>query len=276
MIELPEAVAISKNLNETIPGKRMIAAGTGAGTHKGVSYQPSREELAAWLVGKTVSEVSARGRSVHIGMSSNQALVIDEFGGKVLYSDPDSEPPKKHHLLTVFDDNSCLTIAIQGWGFMSTLTEWQRNKWTQLRADALSPIEPDFTLENFSSLVEKYPDKGKDSIKAFFTNGKSVAGIGNGYLQDILFQAEISPKRKVADISAEEIPLLYGAVKQVIDQAVHENGRCCERDIFGNPGNYTPLMDRNTQGQPCPHCKTPIQKISYLGGSCYLCPTCQT
>ncbi len=276
MIELPEAVSISMDLNETIRGKRMIAAGTGEGAHKWVTYQPSREELTAWLVGKTVGEVSSKGRSIHIGMESGQALVIDEFGGKVLYSDPESEAPKKHHLLTVFDDESCLTISIQGWGFLSTLTEWKHSKWTRLRARALSPNGSDFTLENFFRAVETYPDKEKDSIKTFFTNGKSVAGIGNGYLQDILFQAEISPKRKVSEIRSDEVPHLYASVKQVIEQAIHACGRCCEKDIFGNPGGYVPLMDRKTQGQPCPRCGEPIQKISYLGGSCYICPTCQT
>lgn len=276
MIELPEAVSISRNLNDTIRGKRIIAAGTGEGTHKWVIYQPSREELAAWLVEKTVGGVTSRGRSIHIGMGSGQALVIDEFGGKVLYSDPESEAPKKHHLLTVFDDDSCLTISIQGWGFLSTRTEWKRNKWTRLRAQALSPIESDFTLENFSRTVDMYPDREKDSVKTFFTNGKSIAGIGNGYLQDILFKAGISPKRKVSQIRSDEVPHLYAAVKRVIEQAVHKSGRCCEKDIYGNPGGYVPLMDRKTLGQPCPRCGDPIQKISYLGGSCYICPTCQT
>lgn len=275
MIELPEAVAISKKLNETIRGKRMVAAGTGEGTHKWIFYQPSREELAVWLVGKTVIEVFAKGRGVHFGMGTEQEFVVDEFGGKILYTEPDAEPPKKHHLLTVFDDGSCLTVTIQGWGFLSTLPEWKRNTWTRLRTHALSPIEPNFTLENFSSLIKNYPDKEKDSAKTFFTNGRSVAGIGNGYLQDILFHAAISPKRKVSEISGAEVPRLYDAVRQVIGRAVHENGRCCERDIFDNPGGFIPLMDRNSPGRPCPRCGSSIQKISYLGGSCYICPSCQ-
>ena len=112
-------------------------------------------------------------------------------------------------------------------------------------------------------------------MKTFFTNGKSVAGIGNGYLQDILFRAKISPKRKIADITADEKKALHKAAKETIEKGIKQNGRTSERDIFDNPGSYTPVMDRYAVGKPCPDCGTVIQKISYLGGSCYICPSCQ-
>lgn len=107
------------------------------------------------------------------------------------------------------------------------------------------------------------------------TNGRRVSGIGNGYLQDILFRAGIDPRRKVASITAEETHALYGSVKETLDQAISLNGRECERDLHGEPGRYTPVMDRFAKGKPCPTCGNPIQKISYLGGSCYICSACQ-
>ena len=68
---------------------------------------------------------------------------------------------------------------------------------------------------------------------------------------------------------------LYRAVKNTIEQAIRQNGRASERDIFDKPGNYNPIMDRYAVDKPCPNCGTAIQKISYLGGSCYICPPCQ-
>jgi len=276
MIELPEAVAIAAQLNKTIRGKRIVEGNTGNSLHKWVFYKPSPKELEKLLVKKNIGEVTSVGRSIHIGLEPDQALVIDEFGGKLLYHDPGTKLPEKYHLFLKFEDDSFFTLAIQGWGFISSLGEWKQTKWTRMRANAISPADASFTVKRFIDLCEQYEDKEKDSIKTFFTNGKSVAGIGNAYLQDILFRAKLSPKRKVADITANEKKALYGAVKDTIKQAIRQNGRNCERDIFDNPGKYSPIMDKSAKDKPCPNCGTAIQKISYLGGSCYICSSCQS
>jgi len=275
MIELPEAVTIARQLNETIKDKRIVEGNAGESPHKWVFYKPSREKLAKLFLKKSIGEVFSAGRSIHIGLEPNQELVIDEFGGKLLYHDPGAGLPKKYHLFLKFEDDSFFTVAIQGWGFISTLTEWEQSKWVILRSNAISPFGVKFTSERFIDLFECYEDKENNSIKTFFTNGKSVAGIGNSYLQDILFRAKVNPKRKVADISAREKKALYKAVKDTIEQAIRQNGRTSERDIFDKPGHYSPILDRYAVDKPCPNCGTAIQKISYLGGSCYICPQCQ-
>ena len=57
--------------------------------------------------------------------------------------------------------------------------------------------------------------------------------------------------------------------------AVRGGGRDTEFDLYGRPGSYVPRLDRRQAGRPCPVCGTPIEKIQYLGGSCYVCPVCQ-
>jgi formamidopyrimidine-DNA glycosylase len=211
-------------------------------------------------------------------MKPGRTFVVDEFGGRVLYHKAGDPPPKKYHLLVRFEDGSFLTIAIQGWGFLALLTDSGiREHARKLGRDkAVSPLAKAFTLECFMALFDHYRAKDKDSIKLFFTNGQSVAGIGNGCLQDVLFRAKIDPRRKVGQISAKEKKALHRALRDTLEPAISQNGRECERDLYGNPGKYKPVMDRNTKGTPCPACKTPIERIQYLGGSCYLCPTCQT
>ena len=54
------------------------------------------------------------------------------------------------------------------------------------------------------------------------------------------------------------------------------NGRYDETDLYNQPGQYTRLMDKNAAGRPYPVCGGSIEKISYLGGTCYFCPHCQT
>ena len=275
MIELPEAFTIARQLNGELERKRIVSADTGSSPHKWVFYRPSRDDLEKKLPGKAVSKVTAVGRGIHMHLQPPLVLVVDDFGGRVLYHSPGDRLPKKYHLLLEFEDNSFLTVAIQGWGFIAALTEKELKGSVHARATALSPIGKTFTLKRFNGVLDRYEEKDKDSIKTFFTNARSIAGIGNGYLQDILFRAGVNPRIKVGSITAEERKALYQATREIVKQAVSLNGRECERDIYGTPGEYSPVMDQHAKGKPCPVCGTAVQKISYLGGSCYICPTCQ-
>lgn len=275
MIEFPEAVTIAGQLDAWLRGKRIVSGKAGNSPHKWVFYTPSREAFADLLGEQTTRGGHAVGRAIHIRLESERKLIIDDFGGRVLVHAAGDRLPSKYHLLLHFDDESFLTVAIQGWGFFGILTEaeWQDNN--PRKATAISPMGQAFTPKRFSRLFDQYEKKDKDSIKIFFTNGESVAGIGNGYLQDILFRAKIHPRRRVGQITEDERIALYDAVRETIRQAVNRHGRESERDIHGNRGRYKPIMDKDAAGGPCPVCGTSIRKMSYLGGSCYLCPTCQ-
>jgi formamidopyrimidine-DNA glycosylase len=100
--------------------------------------------------------------------------------------------------------------------------------------------------------------------------------MGNGCLQDILFHARLDPRRKVVDIAGDEQRALYDAIVRTLNQIVDLGGRSSEVDLYGDKGGYVRILDSNTKGTPCPECGTTIEKIQYLGGACYLCPTCQT
>lgn len=69
---------------------------------------------------------------------------------------------------------------------------------------------------------------------------------------------------------------LYNAIMKTVEQAIRQGGRYDECDLFGNPGKYVRLMDKNALERPCPACGGHIEKIQYLGGACYLCPNCQS
>ena len=60
-------------------------------------------------------------------------------------------------------------------------------------------------------------------------------------------------------------------VTEISDQG----GRYDEFNLFGLPGGYIRLMDKNALLRPCPVCGGEIQKMQYLGGACYFCPRCQ-
>jgi len=78
------------------------------------------------------------------------------------------------------------------------------------------------------------------------------------------------------DIPEGERRTLYEAIRETLRQAVDLGVRDDERDLYNNPGKYRRILDRRAKGKPCPVCRTPIEKIRYLGGASYFCPSCQT
>ncbi len=237
--------------------------------------QPA-EEYAAILKGKPIKAAEASGSLILIRSGSGHFVVLGGGGERILYHASADTVPKKHQLLLHFDDDTFLSVNVQGWGSCQLWTpkELQGNKWYANRS--LSPTDEGFTGEYFTSLFDKLEPGKTRSVKQFLITEPGVWGIGNGYLQDILFRARIHPRRKVATIRAGERRRLYDAVKKVVNAAISRGGRDTEQDLYGARGAYVPVLDRRAKGSPCPLCGTRIEKIQYLGGACYFCPRCQT
>jgi formamidopyrimidine-DNA glycosylase len=113
------------------------------------------------------------------------------------------------------------------------------------------------------------------SVKAFLATEQRVPGLGNGVLQDILFEARVHPKRKLSAMSVEETETLRRAVTTTLTEMTRMGGRDTERDLHGQPGGYRTRLSRNTVGQSCPRCGGTIEKAPYLGGAVYFCAGCQ-
>jgi len=135
-----------------------------------------------------------------------------------------------------------------------------------------SPLSDLFDLPYFLELAEE--NSGK-SAKAFLATEQRIPGLGNGVLQDILFNAHVHPKTKINLLTEQEMEELFGSVKTTLCKMTVQGGRDTETDIFGKPGGYHTLLSKNTVGQPCPVCGGEIVKAAYMGGSVYYCPQCQ-
>jgi formamidopyrimidine-DNA glycosylase len=271
MIELPEALTIAGQMNHELKGKRIESGNQGNSTHKFVWYNRKPEEYEEILAGKTIGEVTTNGNWISAHLTPGFALLLGDMGGRVIFHQDADTLPERYHFMLTFEDYTYLTVTIQMWGFIKLLDESeaanQRRK--------LTPISDEFTYDHFKQLVEDYEEKHKKSIKYFMISKSGISGIGNSYLQDILFRAKIHPKRLVADISDGETRKLYDAIRETMKEAVELGGRYDERDLHNNPGGYVRILDSKARGNPCRECGTPIEKIQYLGGASYFCPSCQ-
>ena len=274
MIEMPEAWTIAYQMNKTLTGKTFQHFARGALVHKFLFLSKPAEEYDAFLSGKQVTSAKSYGRSIYLYVGETHLLWFGELGGRILYH-PQGQPiPAKYHLCWDFADASAMTFNLQMWGFVGLLerSEIPNHPYAEV---GIPPLSDRFTFERFNQLLEEYPEKTKKGVKGFLITSKHINGIGNGYLQDIMFKAKIHPARKIPALTTDERQRLYAAIQHTIAEAVNLGGREDEHDLYDHPGGYKRLMSNQTVGKPCPNCGTTIQKISYLGGACYLCPSCQ-
>jgi len=275
MIELPEAVVISRQISTHLQGKRIASAMRGNSPHKFAFYNRPAEEYASILPGKTVGASEARGSIILTQINPGYILGLGGGGERILLHQNESTLPAKHQLLLQFEDGTYLSMSVQMWGSAQL---WDPE---QLAADpyagkvGVSPLGDAFTLDYFLGLFDAIPSDDKRFIKFFMISEPGVWGVGNGYLQDILFRARIHPRRRAAQLSLHERRALYHATRDTLHMATAQNGRDSERDLFNTPGSYARILDSDKVGKPCPQCGEAIEKISLLGGASYYCPQCQ-
>ncbi len=278
MIEMPEATTIANQMNTELTGKTIASFGRGNKTHKFLWLNRPDEEYAAILPGLRVTGASNFGRSIYLHLEGHM-LWWSDAGGKILYHASAEKLPKNYHLGWQFEDGSSLTYALQMWGAVKLL---DKSEFDKIPIDEIGtpPHSPEFTLERFNQMLDVYPEKTSKGIKGFlvatvYAIPDPIHGLGNAIVQDILFNARLSPKRKTPDITPEERHKLFDAIQSTVAEAIELGGRYDEVDLFGQKGRYIRLMDSKTKNTPCPNCGVDIKKISYLGGACYLCEVCQ-
>lgn len=275
MFELPEVENFVKQINATLKGKTIRDGSLGNSPHKFVWYNRKPEEFKQLMSGKKVGQTLARGRWLFIDIEPGFVLVFGEMGGRLLYHPAPAQLPAKFHLHLEFDDGSLLTAATQMWGAMELFKagdEIQRQYVKDMRP---TPVDPTFTFEYFDGLIDELLGGEKRSVKSLLTQDQLIPGLGNSIAQDILFKARLHPRHPLADLPGTAREMLFDAITCVVREAIEAGGRNDEFDLFGRPGCYHRLMDNEALQRPCPGCGGKVEKIAYLGGSCYFCPTCQ-
>ena len=208
MIELPEAIVFSKQIQETLVGKRIRYALKGQNPHKfafpskdakqsTVGSEYSDEDFDAILKGKTITKSWSIGYIILIQMTDDYLLSLGCGGEKLLYHESEKTIPKKHQLLLLFEDKTFFSVTVSGWGEVRLLKTDKLNKHPHLFYNRLDPLSDEFTFEKFEELIKDIPEGKKRNAKAFFISEPGLRGIGNGVIQDIFFFSKIHPKRNM-------------------------------------------------------------------------------
>lgn len=273
MLELPEAAVIAQQINETIKGKRILNVTAAQSPHKFAWYYGDPENYHRVLEGKTMGQASSHGGFVDI--RAEDAVILFCDGANLRFHGENEKRPQKHQLLIEFEDFTALSASVQMYGgLMCYPDSGFENGYYDVARKKPSPLSDGFGREHFDGVVNA-PGAGDLSAKALLATEQRIPGLGNGVLQDILYNAGIHPKRKVKTLTAGDVDTLYGSVKSTLAEMTFQGGRDVERDLFGCSGGYRTKLSKNTVDKPCPVCGTVIKKEAYLGGSIYYCGGCQ-
>lgn len=272
MLEIPECITLANQLC-ALAGKTVVRAQANHSPHKFAWYNGEPDAYPSLLKGRRLGAAWQTGGYVCWEIGENRLLLQD--GVCLRLSPPGSKEPKKHQLLLKLDDGALVTASVQMYGGLMLYPPGEiDNPYFQRAVEAPSPLNEDFDFWYFTRLLQESHAKTLPA-KAFLATKQRVPGLGNGVLQDILWNARIHPKRDVLTLSARERETLFDAIKKTLTVMTEAGGRNTEKDLYGVQGGYRTILSKHTAGTPCPACGTAIQKAAYLGGSVYFCPRCQ-
>jgi len=272
MLELPESNTIAEQINQTLVGKTIMNVYANQSPHKFAWFLGDPDTYQTLLCGKTIGKAEAISGMVEI--YANDCRIVLGDGVNMRFFDSGEQLPAKHQLHIEFEDFSSLICSVQMYGGMWAFRDGEYDNAYYLVAKSKpSPLSDAFDRTYFDELF--CAAKPTLSVKAFAATEQRIPGLGNGVLQDILFNARLHPKRKLNSLSDDEISALFHSIKQTLLDMTMHGGRNTEKDLFGCPGGYVTKLSAKTKDAPCPVCGGEIVRMAYMGGNVYFCGTCQ-
>ncbi|HKL35824.1 MAG TPA: DNA-formamidopyrimidine glycosylase family protein [Salegentibacter sp.] len=257
MPELPEVAYQKKYADATILHKKIVKVETG---DKKI-YQSAKKEFEETLAKNQITGSERLGKYLFLNLEKNGGLVI-HFGmtGKLEYYQHD-EIPKYAQLTLTFEDNSRVSFTCpRKFGKLylaESLAEFQKDN--DLGIDALA-----LTKEQFLEIL----DGKTGTIKGLLMNQKLIAGIGNLYADEVLFQSKVHPTTKVNQLSDQEKTEIFKEIEEVLEVVK-------EARIEGDKLPESYLTTARKKGAACPRNNGKIEQIKVSGRTTYFCPVCQ-
>ena len=271
MPELPEVETVRRGLEKLILGKTIQSVE--------VKYpkmiQTDRDAFRQDLPGQEIRAMGRRGKYLLFYLTDLVLISHLRMEGKYFFY-PDEVPLRKHaHVFFHFTDGSTLVYEdVRKFGTMEVLIPELVDSYFLAKKIGPEPTEADFKAPAFQAALKK----SKKPIKSALLDQKLVAGLGNIYVDEVLYRAKVHPARLGQSLTAREAKAIRKETIAVLAQAVEKGGSTVRSysNAFGEDGT----MQEEHQvygktGQPCLRCGTPIEKIQLGGRGTHFCPHCQ-
>lgn len=273
MPELPEVETVCAGLRGSIDQKVIETVGL----NRPDLRFPFPKTFVETLGGQTINRIHRLSKYILIDLSNNYTWMTHlGMSGKVLIHDNMPNETKKHdHVVVRFTDGSTMIYNdARRFGFMELI---ETNKLNQNKF--LSNLGPDPYGDGFDAnyLYEKLRTKNT-TMKAALMDQRVVAGLGNIYVCESLFDSGIRPDKKASTITKAKAELLYKNIMKVLDAAIASGGSTL-RDYVRSSGDMGYFQHKfkvyGRENKPCFVCETPIKRIVQNGRSSFYCSKCQ-
>jgi formamidopyrimidine-DNA glycosylase len=274
MPELPEVETVRRGLEQSILGRRID--GLAYLDFAEVIGRHSAQEFEAIVAGRQIRSIHRRGKYLWLAFDDAGGLLIHlRMTGQVSVQPLALECVRFERVRLVLDDGTSLVFADQRkFGRILSLSE---DEWLDLnRRLGIEPLDVQFNPEFLAAAL----GRRKAPVKAVLLDQSTIAGIGNIYADEALFEACIHPALKARDVPREQVSALHQAVQHVLRSGIQNRGTTFSsfRDTRGREGsNQEALLvyGKGRLGAACPRCGTTLTCIQVAGRSSHICPACQ-
>ena len=271
MPELPEVETVRRGLEKLILGKKISSVE--------IRYpkmiKTDLDEFQKEVPGQEIQSMGRRGKYLLFYLTDKVLISHLRMEGKYFYY-PDQVPERKHaHIFIQFEDGGTLVYEdVRKFGTMELLAPDLLDAYFVSKKLGPEPTEQDFDLGRFKRALKR----SKKPIKSHLLDQTLVAGLGNIYVDEVLWRAKVHPSRLSNSLTAQEARKVHDQTIEVLGQAVEKGGSTIRTYInaFGEDGTmqeFHQVYDK--AGQACSRCGSIIEKIQLGGRGTHFCPKCQ-
>lgn len=271
MPELPEVETVRRGLERLVLGKRIKSVDVRVPK----MIKTGCDDFILALPGQSFQAIKRRGKYLLLELEEQVIVSHLRMEGKYLLF-PDQVPENKHfHVFFHLEDGSTLVYQdVRKFGTFDLLDKNQVDTFFIQKKIGPEPTKEDFKLATF----ERGFLASEKLIKPLLLEQRLVAGLGNIYVDEVLWAAKVHPERQAGSLKKAEIKRLHDETIRILQLGIQKGGSTIRtyQNALGENGTMQDYLQvYGMTDQPCPRCKTAIQKIQVGGRGSHFCPKCQ-
>lgn len=276
MPELPEVETVRRDLEKEVVGRRVKTVEVSG--NRSIRRHTNKKQFISRIEGQKIDAVERRGKNLLLSLGDDWLVVHLGMSGQLLKTVP-RDPVAKHTHVTISFTQGGQLRFVDPRTFGELYVASKENlaaESPELVELGFDPVEDVMSWNDFGNrLIAR-----KVKLKTLLMDQKFVAGIGNIYSDEILWNAGLRYDRGSETVSTQEVRRLYRAIGEVLQEAIKLRGSSLAdeqyRDLYGNVGNYAAEHKVYArEGEPCRRCRHIIERVKWQGRSAFYCPGCQ-
>jgi formamidopyrimidine-DNA glycosylase len=283
MPELPEVEVVRRGLEQWAVG-RTVKTATALHPRAVRRHTAGAEDFTGLLAGRTLTAACRRGKFLWLPLDDDRHALTGHLGmsGQMLVQPPDAEDETHLRIRITFTDGGTELRFVDQRTFGGLAVEpLTQAPDTGLIPQSVAhiardPLDPLFDDRRFLTALRAK----RTGVKRALLDQTLISGVGNIYADESLWRAEVHGDHPADQLTRPRAVRLLAAARGVMTEALAVGGTSFDAlyvNVNGQSGYFSRSLNAYGQaGLPCPRCKTPIERISFMNRSSFFCPRCQT